>query len=322
MKILVTGGAGFIGNHLVRMLLREGADQVVVLDALTYAGSLSNLSDCMEDSRCVFVHADVTDGQRVTDLLKTYAFDVVYHLAAETHVDRSIASGRDFVHTNIVGTFTLLEAIRTERPSARMVHVSTDEVYGALAVGDLPFTEHSPLRPSSPYAASKAAADMLVHAHVTTYGLDVVVTRCCNNYGPMQYPEKFIPLMVKQALAGQPLPVYGDGQQRREWIHVTDHCKALIAVAGKGKTGDVYNIGTGHEEVNIDVVERIVQLTQASPSLITMVPDRPAHDVRYALDAGKLRSTCGWTPVVEFNAGLADCVTWFVENNERTRVVH
>lgn len=315
MKILVTGGAGFIGSHLVRMLIQHGHEHVVVVDALTYAGFLENISDCIQDTRCSFIHGSVTDEGLMLQVLTDHNIEAVFHLAAETHVDRSITSAQPFVESNIVGTFAVVEAIRKTGRHIRLIHVSTDEVYGSLSVDAAPFTEQSPLCPSSPYAASKASADMIVQSFVSTYGLDAVITRCCNNYGPRQYPEKLIPLVTKRAIEGKLLPVYGKGMQRREWIYVEDHCSALIAVLQYGKTGETYNIGTGHEEANISVVNRIVQLTGANKEQITFVTDRPAHDYRYALDSRKITIHCGWKPSTDFDNGLQTTVLWYQQQS-------
>jgi dTDP-glucose 4,6-dehydratase len=287
---------------------------VVLLDALTYAGSLANVADCLQDERCLFVHGNINNRELVASLLATHHTDAVMHLAAETHVDRSISTAEPFIETNVVGTLSVLEAIRAVRDvrgSIRLVHVSTDEVYGALTETQAPFDETDKLDPTSPYAASKAAADHLVSAFVKTHGLDALITRCCNNYGSHQFPEKFIPLMVVQALKGRPLPVYGDGRQKREWLHVHDHCTGLVAALQKGRTGEVYNFGSGHEEANIDVVRRIVQLTQASTNLIEHVPDRPAHDRRYAVSSVKARAELGWQPTMSFEDGLESTVAWY-----------
>ncbi len=311
MKILVTGGAGFIGSHLVRHLLSAGHERVVVVDALTYAGSLDNIADCLRDPRCVFVHESVTNRTAIAALLAENGIDAVLHLAAETHVDRSIALAAPFFETNVMGTLAVVEAIHTASTSIRLVHVSTDEVYGALKPTQAPFREDHILNPTSPYAASKAAADHLVMSFVRTHGLDAIITRCCNNYGPNQHSEKFIPLMIQQACARQNLPVYGDGLQVREWIHVADHCRALMAVLRSGTSGEVYNIGSEHEEHNVDVVRRIVQLTGADESQITHVQDRPAHDRRYAINSEKLRSTFNWHPTIPFSQGLEETVLWY-----------
>lgn len=320
MKILVTGGAGFIGSSLVRLLLSKEQNQVVVLDSLTYAGLIDNLSECLPNPHYSFVHGDVANIALVSEILEKQAIDIVYHLAAETHVDRSIDNADPFVHSNIVGTYGVLEAIRRTSRGIRLMHVSTDEVYGTLTPTQEPFLETSLLNPSSPYAASKASADMLVKAYVATHGVDAVISRCCNNYGYRQFPEKLIPISILRALKGMPILVYGDGAQQREWIHVTDHCRALVAMAEKAQRGAIYNVGTGHEEKNIDVISRIVQITGADPAQIEHGADRPAHDIRYAINASKVRTECGWAPLVNFEQGFTDCVQWYVEHYQTTNV--
>ena len=310
MKILVTGGAGFIGCTFVRYLLdTHGVDEVVVLDKLTYAGNLRNLSTPLQDRRCSFVRGDICD-PGVKDVVE--GCDVVVHFAAESHVDRSIEDATPFVRTNVEGTWRLIGACRAARVS-RFVHVSTDEVYGSLGPQGK-FNESSPLAPTSPYAASKAASDLLVLSAVKTHLFPAIITRCTNNYGPFQFPEKFIPLMIAQAMAGQPLPVYGDGKNVRDWIHVLDHCRALEMVMSRGKEGEVYNIGGECELENISVARRILNALGRSQELLTFVVDRPAHDRRYALDCRKMKDELGWMPAWNFDRGLPDTIRWYQEN--------
>ncbi len=319
MKLLITGGAGFIGSNLVRYFLEEHDDvDVVNLDLLTYAGSLDNLEGVLDHPRHTFVQGDICHGELVLDLME--GVDAVLSLAAESHVDRSIESDVAFVRTNVVGTRVLLAAA-LERRVPRFLQVSTDEVYGELPWVDPEdsgaprprFTETTPLDPRSPYSASKAAADHLARAYHVTHGLDVVITRCSNNYGPFQFPEKLIPLMIRNALAGEPLPVYGDGLHVRDWIHVEDHCRGLDAALKKGRAGEVYNFGGNAERTNLTVVRRILELTGADPGLLTFVPDRPGHDRRYAMDASKARRELGWTPQVPFEKGFMESVSWYAE---------
>ena len=310
MKLLVTGGAGFIGSNFVHHILRNHpADEVVVLDKLTYAGNLRNLAGALEDGRCHFVRMDIND-PGVAEALS--GCDAVIHFAAESHVDRSIEDASPFIRTNIEGTWRLVNACRKAH-IARFIHVSTDEVYGSLGA-DGKFSESSQLAPTSPYAASKAASDLLVLSAVKTHGLPAVVTRCTNNYGPFQFPEKFIPLMIVQALAGQPLPIYGDGRNIRDWIHVEDHCRALDLVLHKGREGEVYNIGGECELENIAVARKILGPLNRPESLLKFVMDRPAHDRRYALDCGKLKNELGWAPARDFERGLAETIGWYQAN--------
>lgn len=312
-RVLVTGGAGFIGSNLVRMMVESGRYDVIVYDALTYAGNLENLSDVLTSGRCVFELGSICDTERVRDVLARYQPSSILHLAAESHVDRSIASASPFIETNVMGTLVLLEAARAY-PSMRFVHVSTDEVYGTLGPNDAPFTEHTPLDPTSPYAASKAASDLLVQSFVRTHGVDAVVTRCSNNYGPYQFPEKFIPLMTLNALEGRSLPIYGDGQQVRDWLHVDDHCRGILAALDRGVTGEVYNFGGSSERTNEAMVTAILAQTGASENLKTYVTDRKAHDRRYAINAEKAHRELGWTPMVTFEQGLHDTITWYMEH--------
>jgi len=312
MRALVTGAAGFIGTNFVRQTLampRGEVVRLVALDLLTYAGNFANLADLASDPRFRFVRCDVADRERVAALVAEEAIDVVVHCAAETHVDRSIVDAAPFLRTNVHGTLALLDAVR-DRPGFRcFLHVSTDEVYGSVAEGRS--TESAPLRPSSPYAASKAAADGFVFAYATTYGVPAVVTRCSNNYGPYQFPEKLIPLFMTNALDGEPLPLYGDGLNVRDWLHVEDHVAALWHVLGlAGAAGEVFNISAENEMPNRAITEQILRLLGRPASLVRYVADRPGHDRRYALDPGKLRAT-GWCPRVSFADGLAGTVAWY-----------
>lgn len=312
-RVLVTGGAGFIGSNLVRMMVENGRYHVVVLDALTYAGNLANLNDALSTDRCTFEHGNICDTAFVRSVIGRHRPTAVLHLAAESHVDRSIASAAPFVETNVMGTLVLLEAVR-EVPNLRFVHVSTDEVYGTLGPDDAPFTELTPLDPTSPYAASKAASDLLVQSFVRTHGLDAVTTRCSNNYGPYQFPEKFIPLMTLNALEGRPLPIYGDGQQVRDWLHVDDHCRGLLTALERGVMGHVYNFGGYGERTNEVMVDAILAQTGASADLKTYVTDRKAHDRRYAINADKARRELGWTPTRELEEGLRSTIAWYMDN--------
>ena len=321
MKILVTGGAGFIGSAFVRYFL--GADpvgRIVNLDKLTYAGNLENLGSIADDPRYRFVQGDICDASLVESLLAEEKPDAIVHFAAESHVDRSILSPEPVIQTNLRGTFTLLEAAR-RAGTGRFVHVSTDEVYGSLAE-PLEATEEFPLNASSPYSASKAGSDLLARSYFVTYKLPVVITRASNNYGPYQFPEKLIPLMIANALEDRPLPVYGDGMQRRDWLYVEDHCRGILAVLRRGQDGEIYNIGGNRSLPNLEVVRRILELTGKPESLIRYVADRPGHDRRYALSSEKLMRQTGWRPEVEFEAGLAETVEWYRNNQgwvERVR---
>jgi len=330
--ILVTGGAGFIGSNFVNYLLRTEPDiHVVTLDALTYAGSLDNLGDLPDPARHTFVHGDICDRPLLDELLRRYRIERIVHFAAETHVDRSIVNPAPFVQTNVVGTFTLLEAARqfwlTEKGIANAIphfhHVSTDEVFGNLKPGEPAWTETTPYNPNSPYAATKAASDYLVRAYHRTYGLPITITNCSNNYGPRQFPEKLIPLMISNALAGQPLPVYGDGQQIRDWLYVEDHCEAIWRVVCHGRRGETYNIGGGNQPTNLTVVQTLCEILDEcvphSPyvphaSLIRFVADRPGHDRRYAMDITKISSELGWRPRQSLTTGLLHTVRWYLEN--------
>ncbi|NDL66965.1 dTDP-glucose 4,6-dehydratase [Clostridiales bacterium F-3ap] len=318
--ILVTGGAGFIGSHFVEwMLARDSKVRVVNLDALTYAGSLGNLQGVLGHPRHIFLKGDIRDKGMVEEVFNLHQVDQVVNLAAQSHVDRSIQDPSEFVSTNVLGTQVLLDAAlkawrlpgsgpgdRSFREGVRFLQVSTDEVYGAIREGR--FTEESPLAPNSPYAASKAGADLLVRAYSQTYGLPVNVTRCSNNYGPRQHPEKLIPRMAELALAGRPLPVYGDGLQVRDWLHVRDHCAALSLVLERGNPGEVYNIGGDNEQTNLEIVGRILRIQGRPRDLVVHVEDRLGHDRRYAVDHGKITRELGWRPTVEFTQGLEETV--------------
>ncbi len=313
-KILVTGGAGFIGSNFVRLLLAERDWRVVNLDALTYAGNLENLADVENDPRYGFVKADVAAPDEVEAVFSREKPDLVVHFAAESHVDRSVLDPGAFVRTNVLGTQVLLDAARRHGVQ-RFVHISTDEVYGSLGPEGR-FTEESPIRPNSPYSASKAGSDFLVRAAFHTHGLETLITRCSNNYGPYQFPEKLIPLMILNALEGKPLPVYGDGRNVRDWIHVEDHNRAVLAVLEHGRPGEVYNIGGESERENLTVVKEILQAVGAPESLIRFVADRPGHDRRYAIDPSKIKRELGWRPARRFEEGLAETVAWYRAHRE------
>lgn len=340
MRILVTGGAGFIGSALIRHLILDTGHSVLNLDKLTYAGNLESLASVDDNPRYQFLQADIADRERVSEALLDFQPDAIMHLAAESHVDRSIDGPAEFVQTNIVGTYQLLEAARaywqtlpTERRAAfRFHHISTDEVYGDLHGVDDLFTETTPYAPSSPYSASKASSDHLVRAWQRTYGLPVLITNCSNNYGPFHFPEKLIPLVILNALDGKPLPVYGDGSQIRDWLFVEDHARALFKVVSEGKVGETYNIGGHNEQKNIEVVRGICALLEElAPNkpaglaryedLITFVKDRPGHDLRYAIDAGKIERELGWVPQETFQTGLRKTVRWYLNNLEWCRRV-
>ena len=331
--ILVTGGAGFIGANFVLDWLAQSDEPVVNLDNLTYAGNLRNLSTLQADKRHVFVKGDIGDSALVAGLLATHQPRAIVNFAAESHVDRSIHGPEDFIQTNIVGTFRLLEAVRAHwgalpavaKADFRFLHVSTDEVYGSLGSGDAAFTETHRYEPNSPYSASKAASDHLVRAYHHTYGLPVLTTNCSNNYGPYHFPEKLIPLMIVNALAGKPLPVYGDGQQIRDWLYVTDHCSAIRRVLDAGRLGEVYNVGGWNEKPNIDIVNTVCSLLDelrpkgdgsSYKTQITYVKDRPGHDRRYAIDASKIQRELGWQPAETFDTGIRKTVAWYLANSE------
>jgi dTDP-glucose 4,6-dehydratase len=328
--LLITGGAGFIGSNLVRYALSHTPDRIVVVDKLTYAGSVLNLEAPLKDPRVAFVQADIADRQVMSDVFSRHRPTAVLNLAAETHVDRSIDGPRLFVDTNIVGTLTLLETARAfvgglpppGRDAFRFLHVSTDEVYGSLGEEGL-FSEETPYAPNSPYAASKAGADHLARAFAHTYGLPVLVTNCSNNYGPFQFPEKLIPLMVLNAIDGRPLPIYGDGGNVRDWLHVEDHCAGLLLVLAKGRVGEKYNVGGGNERTNLEIVDLICDTVDAlrpgptsRRALKTFVPDRPGHDRRYAIDATKIRRELGWAPKHTFETGMRDTVQWYLDHRD------
>ena len=325
--LLVTGGAGFIGSNFVVSTLALTGEPIVTLDKMTYAGSAMNLSRVEGDARHTFIRGDICDRDLVRSLLQKHKPRAIVHFAAESHVDRSIEGPAEFVQTNVVGTWSLLEEARTwcKDASFRFVHVSTDEVYGTLSADDPAFTEETPYAPNSPYAASKAASDHLVRAYFHTYGLPVLTTNCSNNYGPHQYPEKLIPLMIRNAVAGNPLPVYGDGRNVRDWLYVGDHCEAIRVVLEKGRAGETYNIGGESERANNDVVALLCQLLdKARPrkggshaELISFVKDRPGHDRRYAMNITKIRRELGWQPKESFESGLAKTVDWYLANLER-----
>lgn len=311
--LLITGGAGFIGSNLVRHVIESTSWNVVVLDALTYAGNLRNLEGLDSTGRLTFVHGSIADERCVESVLADGKPDAIVNCAAETHVDRSIRSARPFVDTNVAGTTSILEVARRNNVG-RFVQVSTDEVYGSLGLTDKPFRTNDPLKPSSAYAASKAAADLMVLADVTTHGTNAVITRCSNNYGPYQFPEKLIPLMTLNALEGRPLPVYGNGQNVRDWIHVRDHCRGIIAALERGERGGVYVFGGSEERTNLEVVEQIIALTGAPTSLMQFVADRPGHDLRYAIDNAEALASLGWQPQTSFEDGLCETVAWYRAN--------
>lgn len=333
-KVLVTGGAGFIGSNFVRYLLNtEPEVHVIDLDALTYAGSLENLDDLPDPARHEFIKGDICDRSLIDRLLRRYEIDTVVHFAAETHVDRSILGPDQFIQTNVVGTFNLLQAVKhywTEVKSldlddVRFHHISTDEVFGSLEPGDPPWTEDTPYAPNSPYAASKAASDHLVRSYHHTYGLPITITNCSNNYGPRQFPEKLIPLMLLNALEGTALPVYGDGGQIRDWLYVDDHCDAIWTVLRKGTPGGTYNVGGNNQPTNLVVVQALCEILDElipdSPhvphaALIQYVADRPGHDRRYAMDASKIKRELGWKPRQSLESGLLKTAQWYLDHPE------
>jgi len=342
--LLITGGAGFIGSNLVRHALEHTSERLVVLDKLTYAGNLLNLEGTLDDPRVTFVRGDIADRVLVARVFQEHRPDGVLNLAAETHVDRSIDSPHPFIDTNIVGTFVLLEASRqftasmgAAGESFRFMHVSTDEVYGSLGPPGQ-FDEETPYAPNSPYAASKASADHLVRAYWKTYGLPILITNCSNNYGPFQFPEKLIPLMALNAAEGRALPIYGDGGNVRDWLHVDDHCSGLLLVLRKGRVGEKYNVGAANERSNLEIVDRICDVLEelrpaaSNPALRragvssyralkTQVPDRPGHDRRYAIDAAKIRRELGWAPHRTFDAGLRETVKWYLDRPDWVEAV-
>lgn len=333
MKILVTGGAGFIGSAVIRRILGQSQDHVVNLDCLTYAANLDNLPTARGNPRYAFERIDIRDEAAVGQVFEMHQPDAVMHLAAESHVDRSIDGPADFISTNIVGTYSLLQAASTyfgsldedRRAQFRFHHVSTDEVFGSLSFDDPAFTPETPYRPRSPYSASKAASDHLVFAWAHTYGLPIVLSNCSNNYGPCQFPEKLIPLVILRALAGEALPVYGTGENIRDWLYVDDHASALLTILGRGKLGETYLVGGDAERSNLDVVRGICKILDAqlpdSPhaphsDLITFVTDRPGHDLRYAIDSSKLRTELNWAPSVDFETGLRQTIDWYLGNED------
>jgi dTDP-glucose 4,6-dehydratase len=315
MNILVTGGAGFIGSNFVRYVLKKRPqDRIINVDLLTYAGNLANLKDVQDHSSYAFEKADICDRHAMERIIKQHNVEAIINFAAESHVDRSIEGAAEFVRTNVVGTQTLLD-IAKQCKLIRFLQVSTDEVYGSLGNAGL-FTEETPLHPNSPYSASKAAADMLALAYQHTFSLPVVITRCSNNYGPFQFPEKLIPLMIANALNDKPLPVYGDGKNVRDWLHVDDHCSAIDSVFHDGRVGEVYNIGGSNEWVNIDIVKLVLKLVMKPETLITFVQDRLGHDRRYAIDSSKIRRELNWKPVYTFERGIDETVRWYLENRK------
>jgi len=336
LRILVTGGAGFIGSNLVAHLLAQGTERVVVLDALTYAGNLQNLAPVQADPRYRFVKGSILDQALVTGLLEAEGIDTIANLAAESHVDRSIRGPEAFVETNVTGTLRMLEAVRSyveahpaRRERFRYLQVSTDEVFGTLGAADPKFCETTPYAPNSPYAASKAGADHLVRAWHETFGLNTLISNCSNNYGPYQFPEKLIPLVINNALNGKPLPIYGDGQQVRDWLHVGDHCAALAAILSRGVPGQTYAIGGNAERTNLEVIGAICDLLDrhrprnagSYREQMSFVKDRPGHDRRYAIDAGKLQRELGWSPSRSFAEGIEDTVLWYLDHGDWVRDV-
>lgn len=332
-NILVTGGAGFIGSAVVRYIINSTDNRVLNIDKLTYAGNLESLASVNDNPRYQFLHADICDKVAMTKAFDDFEPDIVMHLAAESHVDRSIDGPMDFIQTNIIGTYNLLEVARNywqnltedKKTSFRFHHISTDEVYGDLEGTDDLFTEATPYSPSSPYSASKASSDHLVRAWHRTYGLPIVITNCSNNYGPYHFPEKLIPLVILNALDGKPLPVYGDGKQIRDWLYVEDHARALYLVATTSKVGETYNIGGHNEKQNIDVVKTICTILdnikprtdgQSYTQQITFVKDRPGHDLRYAIDASKINKELGWQPQETFESGIQKTVEWYLSNQD------
>lgn len=319
MKLLVTGGAGFIGSNFIRYLI--GPDnpwrpdwQIINLDKLTYAGNLENLADLAHQENYKFIKGDICDGQLVKQILET-GVDAIINFAAESHVDRSLYEPDVFLKTNVMGVQVLLHAAMNHNVQ-RFIQVSTDEVYGSLKHGEPGFKEDTPLAPNSPYSASKAAADLLVRSYFKTYGFPAIITRCSNNYGPYQFPEKLIPLFITNALEDKPLPVYGDGLNVRDWIHVEDHCRAILYVLEKGREGEVYNIGGQGEKTNLEITQMILELLQKPRSLIRFVADRPGHDRRYAIDFAKIKSELGWFPAYELREGLRQTVNWYLKNED------
>lgn len=326
----ITGGAGFIGGNFILNLMKSGQAKVINYDKLTYAGNLDTLSSVESNPDYKFIQGDICDREKLTEIFESNEIDFVVHFAAESHVDRSIDAPGDFIQTNVIGTFELLETARkfvtekNQRSNFRFLHVSTDEVYGSLGETGL-FTEETPYAPNSPYAASKASSDHLVRSYHKTFGLPVLTTNCSNNYGPYQFPEKLLPLMIYNALKGDPLPIYGDGKQVRDWLFVEDHCKAILQVLGKGKLGQVYNIGGHNEKTNLEVVHTLCEILdelvpdskfRPHKNLIKYVTDRPGHDRRYAIDASKIQNQLGWKPQESFETGLRKTVKWYLDNKD------
>ena len=325
-NVLVTGGAGFIGSNFVHHMLKNHDYNIINIDALTYAGKLDNLTDVENDPRYTFIKADIRDREALTGIFEKYDIDTVVNFAAESHVDRSITEPEIFLTTNVIGTQTLLDVAkrfwkvdpddkysREYKDGVKYLQVSTDEVYGALGKTGM-FEETTPLSPNSPYSASKASADMVVRAYHETFGMPVNITRCSNNYGPYQFPEKLIPLMINNCKAEKPLPVYGDGMQIRDWLHVSDHCSAIDTVLHKGKIGEVYNIGGNNEKANIEIVKLIIKTLGKSEDLIEYVKDRPGHDRRYAIDNTKITTQLGWAPAYTFEQGISETIEWYLAN--------
>lgn len=315
MNVLVTGGAGFIGSNFVRYFLKKYPDcRVINYDLLTYAGNLSSIKDIEPLSNYTFIQGDIRDAEKIQAVMQEYKIDSIVHFAAESHVDRSIQGPMQFYTTNIVGTAVLLEAAKTFGIQ-RFLHISTDEVYGSLGETDY-FTEETPVSPNSPYSASKASSDLIALSYFETYKLPVIVTRCSNNYGPYQYPEKLIPLMITNAMKDKELPVYGTGQNVRDWLHVFDHCTAIDLVLHNGRDGEIYNVGGNNEKRNIEIVETILEKLGKSKSMISFVSDRLGHDWRYAIDSSKLQRELGWKPIYSFTEGLEDTIDWYRKNEQ------
>ena len=324
LTILITGGAGFIGSNFVKLILKEELQyKVINLDALTYAGNLNNLKDIESNPNYLFIKGDIRDSVLVEDIFKKHNPNIVVNFAAESHVDRSIKNPKEFLDTNIMGTFTLIETAKkfwrprttNHEPRTIFIQVSTDEVYGELGSEGY-FTEDTPLAPNSPYSASKASADMLARAYHRTFGLPVIITRCSNNYGPYQFPEKLIPLMISNAFENKELPVYGKGTNVRDWIHVEDHCRGILTALRKGKPGEVYNFGSNNEKKNIEIVKTILKYLDKPEGLIKFVKDRPGHDRRYAIDSEKAVRELGWKPLVSFDKGIKNTIEWYLENKK------
>lgn len=315
-KIFISGGAGFIGSNFVRFVLqREAETEIINYDALTYAGNLENLSMFKKDDRHIFIHGDIRDKSKLEEVFKKYEIKGIINFAAESHVDRSLESPDDFLTTNVSGTLNLLQMARKYN-IARFLQVSTDEVYGSLSEDEPSFTENSQVKPNSPYSASKAAADHFVRAYHHSYGMNTIITRCSNNYGPYQFPEKMIPLCINNAFNDKKIPVYGDGMQIRDWLHVEDHCRALLLIFQKGKSGNIYNIGGNCQIRNIDLVKMILDVCGKDDSLISFVKDRPGHDRRYAINFSKLKNELGWEPRYKLKKGISETVKWYSKNRK------